>query len=148
MFLFRHYPTAEARSRANALRKLYRKFFAQNTKEGRGLRLMGFWLSPRQREQFDESGYFDVVGCRTGKKYRVYYDMPPNVYEIDDAGRRKMGLCFAPVGSLVRGDVMLAQKIALETDERNVLATANRFPLNQARERLVNRTRRPDNVGA
>ena len=136
MFLFRQYPTAETRSRFNAVRKLYRKFLAQNTKEGRGLRLMRGWLSPFQREQFDKSGYFDVMGCRTGRKYRIYYkELSPNVYEIDDAGRRKMGLCFAPVGSLVMGDVMLAQKIALETDEQNALAAANRVPLTQARSR-------------
>lgn len=110
MFLVRQYPTAEARSRANALRKLYRKFLAQNTKEGRGLRLLRSWLSPCQREQFDKSGYLDVVGCRTGRKYRIYDRPPPNVYEIDDAGHRKMGLCFAPVGPLVSGDMMLAQK--------------------------------------
>jgi len=37
----------------------------------------------------------------------------------------KMGLCFAPVGPLVRGDVMLAQKIALETNDHSALAVAN-----------------------
>jgi len=49
-----------------------------------------------------------------------------NVHEIDKAGRVKLGLCFAPKGSLVTGDVMLAQKIALETFERRALAVANR----------------------
>jgi len=32
-----------------------------------------------------------------------------------------------PDTSLVAGDVMLAQKIALETDERRALAVANKF---------------------
>jgi hypothetical protein len=32
-----------------------------------------------------------------------------------------------PSESLVAGDVMLAEKIALETDERVALATANNF---------------------
>ena len=138
MFLTRQYPTAEARSRANALRQLYRKVLAQNTKEGRGLRLLRSWLSPCQREQFDKSGDFDVVGCTSGRKYRIYYNtLPPNVYEIDDAGHRKMGLCFAPVGPLARGDVMLAQKIALETNELSALAAANRVPLTQAQPRGV-----------
>jgi hypothetical protein len=92
------------------------------------------WLSACQREQFDKSGYFDVVGCKTGRKYRIYHSVqPPNVFEIDDADDRKMGLCFAPVGSLVQGDVMLAQKIALEADEQNALMTANRVPLTQVR---------------
>ncbi len=39
----------------------------------------------------------------------------------------RVGWCFAPKGYLVAGDVMLAQKIALETDERGALAVANRF---------------------
>jgi len=39
-----------------------------------------------------------------------------------------MGWCFVPSGFLVPGDVMLAQKIALETDERGALGLANRFP--------------------
>jgi hypothetical protein len=43
-----------------------------------------------------------------------------------------MGLCFAPVGPLVKGDVMLAQKIALETDEQSALAAANRVALTRA----------------
>ena len=34
---------------------------------------------------------------------------------------------FVPVGYLVAGDVMLAQKIALETNELSALAVANRF---------------------
>ena len=90
------------------------------------MQLLRSWLSPCQREQFEKPGYFDVVGCQTGRKYRVYYNMlPPNVYEIDDVDHRKMGLCFAPVGPLVRGDVMLAQKIALETNDHSALAVAN-----------------------
>ena len=117
-------------SRVNAVRKLYRKFLnlllARNTKERRGLRLMQDWLSPTQRQQFDRFGYFDVVGCTSGRLYRIYHNlMPPNVYEMDDVGRRMMALCFAPVGPLVKGDVMLAQKIALETDEQSVLTVAN-----------------------
>jgi hypothetical protein len=37
---------------------------------------------------------------------------------------------FVPMGDLVPGDVMLAQKIALETNERAALAVANKFPPN------------------
>lgn len=118
------FPPVEASARIKALRKLYRI----NTSEARGLRLMWDWLSPDQREQFDGSGYFEVVGCDSGKRYRIYYGIvPPNVYEIDGAGRPRMGLCFMPLGRLVRGDVILAQKIALETDEHSALKVANRI---------------------
>ena len=40
-----------------------------------------------------------------------------------------MGWCFVPLGYLVPGDVMLAQKIALETDEVAAVSVANRFPV-------------------
>jgi hypothetical protein len=39
-------------------------------------------------------------------------------------------LCFMPIGALPIGDVMLAQKIALETCEREVRAVARRFTPN------------------
>lgn len=121
--------------RIKALRKLYRK----NTSEARGLLLMRDWLSPDQREQFDYSGYFDVVGCDSGKRYRIYHGMvAPNVYEIDDAGRLKMGLCFMPLGRLAAGDVILAQKIALEADEHSALKVANR--ISPSRELLRSRS--------
>lgn len=102
----------------------------ENTREARGLRLLRDWLSPNQRVQFDEWDYFEVVGCDSGKTYRIYHGPATNVYEIDDAGRLKVGWCFAPAGQLVAGDVMLAQKIALETSERSALARANRFSPN------------------
>ena len=38
-----------------------------------------------------------------------------------------MGWCFVPQGRLVPGDVMLAQKIALETSEIRVLSVAMKF---------------------
>jgi hypothetical protein len=50
-----------------------------------------------------------------------------NIHELDGAGLPCVGWCFAPKGYLVAGDVMLAQKIALETDERGALAVANKF---------------------
>jgi hypothetical protein len=86
------------------------------------------WLSPAQRQQFERFGYFDVVGCASGTVYRIYDSTAPNVYEINDVGRCKKAVCFAPIGPLVNGDVMLAQKIALETDEQSALAVANIFP--------------------
>jgi hypothetical protein len=50
-----------------------------------------------------------------------------NVHELDEAGHPKMGWCFVPSGSLVTGDVMLAQKVALEAFECSALAVARRF---------------------
>jgi hypothetical protein len=49
-----------------------------------------------------------------------------NIDELDSGGKVVAQWCFAPQGNLAVGDVMLAQKIALETMERDALATANR----------------------
>jgi hypothetical protein len=132
MFRVPRSPISEVFLRFNVVRRLYQTFDAKNMREARGLRLMRQWLSINQRGQFDTLGHFEVVGHATGKHYRIYHHvLPPNVFEVDDAGRHKMSLCFAPLGQLVKGDIMLAQKIALETDEQNVLALANSFPVNQ-----------------
>ena len=80
-----------------------------------------------QRAQFDASKYFDVVGCDSGRRYRIHYGRVTNVHQIDEAGQPVTGWCFAPSGGLVAGDVMLVQKIALETTEQTTLAAANRF---------------------
>ena len=136
MFLFRRLPAA-TRPRVEALRKLYTSYRGENTREARGLRLLRDWLSPCQREQFDTRGHFDVIGCDSGKRYRIHHGTALNVHEIDEAGRLTMGWCFVPNGSLVAGDVMLAQKIALETFERRALAVANRCLIVDLRSNAV-----------
>ena len=100
-----------------------------NIRKARGITLLREWLSPEQQTQFDAFGHFDVIGCHTGRCYRIRHGAAPNVHEIDSAGCPIMGWCFVPSGPLVAGDVMLAQKIALETNERGALAVANRFPI-------------------
>jgi hypothetical protein len=99
----------------------------RSTRELRGRKLLREWLSPEQLAQYDAHNYFEVTGCHTGKRYRIHHGMGTNVYELDDAGRPRAGWCFVPRDNLVAGDVMLAQKVALETDERGALAVANNF---------------------
>lgn len=96
--------------------------------EERGLKLLREWLSHEQRAQFDAEGYFDVIGCHSQKKYRIRYGCSANIDELDDADVPCLGWCFVPNIYLVAGDVMLAQKIALETNERDALAVANTLP--------------------
>jgi len=101
---------------------------ATDTEKGtRGLELLKKWLSPEQFAQYDAKSYFEVTGCHSGKRYRISHGTSMNIHELDGAGRPRVGWCFAPKGYLVAGDVMLAQKIALETDERGALAVANKF---------------------
>ena len=97
------------------------------TRAVRGITLLREWLSTQQRRQLDSYDYFEVVGCDSGKSYRIQHGVCQNVLELDADGRPRMGWCFIPEGNLVPGDVMLAQKIALETDERGALAIAKQF---------------------
>jgi hypothetical protein len=95
--------------------------------ERRSLKLMREWLSPAQREQFDTRGYFDVVGSHTGRRYRIWLGTATNINELDGMGRTAARWCFVPGECLPVGDVMLAQKIALENDEQSALAVARPF---------------------
>jgi hypothetical protein len=96
--------------------------------EARGIALLCDWLFPQQLSQFKRRKSFDVVGSESGKRYRICYGTSTNVYEMDPKEHVVVGWCFRPVGSLVAGDVMLAQKIALETNERAALMIAKPFP--------------------
>jgi hypothetical protein len=116
-----------------AARERYRARYV--TREERGVNLLREWLSPEQRAQFDAKKYFDVIGCDSGKRYRIHYGETTNVHEIGDDDLPSIGWCFMPVGSLVAGDVMLAQKISLETYEYGALAVANRCPIRFSRFR-------------
>ncbi len=91
---------------------------------------MSEWLSAPQRAQLAESGYFEVIGGETGRQYRIYAGGATNVRELSETGCPKLGLCFVPLAELPLGDVMLAQKIALENSEGDVLAVARRFEPN------------------
>lgn len=130
MFLSRQ-PLSERRARLVAFRQFWSNYFGDNTPDARGMRLLREWLSPNQREQFEVHRYFDVVGCDTGRKYRIHYGTAMNVHELDSTDQLKTGWCFLPHDSLVAGDVMLAQKIALETFEAGALSIARRFVPNR-----------------
>jgi hypothetical protein len=95
--------------------------------ETRGISLLKEWLSSEQLAQYESYRYFDVIGEQSGKRYRIRYGTAMNIWEMDSRGRMIAGLCFVPDEASVVGDVMLAQKIALETDECSALAVARSF---------------------
>ena len=97
--------------------------------ERRSLKLMRRWLSVAQREQFDTRGYFDVVGSHTGRRYRIKIGTSTNIIELDSSEHAVARFCFVPSEILPAGDVMLAQKIALENNEQSALAVARTFNL-------------------
>jgi len=94
-------------------------------REERSVELLKRWLSREQLDQFETKGCFEVMGCDTGRRYRISQGAGMNIYELNDGG--DIGWCFVPQGYLAIGDVMLAQKIALESNERAALAVANIF---------------------
>jgi hypothetical protein len=98
-----------------------------NEPERRSQRLLRDWLSIDQLAQYDKYRYFEVVGCDSGRRYRVQYGTVSNISELDANGRPILGWCFVPRDNLASGDVMLAQKIALETNERGALKIARSF---------------------
>jgi hypothetical protein len=112
---------------ARAIWDWYQELGQANQSEARALRLLREWLSPEQLAQYDAHHYFDVTGCHSGKRYRIYRGAGSNIQELDEAGRPRAGWCFVPRDCLAAGDVMLAQKISLETDEFAALAVARNF---------------------
>jgi hypothetical protein len=137
-FSFRGYVENE-RPRRRALRELYKVLLRRDDPHARSLRLLRNWLSPEQLRQLSEKNYFDVVGCHTGTRYRIHYGVTSNVIELDPDGRPLTGRCFLPEGRLGPGDVMLAQKIALETDENTARAVGRPFVVPVNFRRLVGR---------
>jgi hypothetical protein len=125
MFSFRS-TLAEVCSRIFALREYFARLL-EDESEARSLKLLREWLSSNQLAQFNAHGYFDVIGCDTGNRYRIHYGSSMNVEELDGLGRPRVCYCFVTDIPLAPGDVVLAQKIALETGERAALAVANKF---------------------
>jgi hypothetical protein len=111
--------------------------YGYGAREARGLELLKEWLSSEQSAQYDAKSYFEVTGCHSGKRYRISQGTSMNIHELDGVGCPSVGWCFTPKGDLVAGDVMLAQKIALESDERGALAVANRFSVPTGRQNTL-----------
>jgi hypothetical protein len=85
-------------------------------------------LSPVQRQQFARYDYFDVIGSDTGTRYRIRVGRTLNVAQLNSSGGCVRLLCFEPHGQLPLGDVMLAQKLALELFESEAIRVANKSP--------------------
>jgi hypothetical protein len=96
--------------------------------EAQSAELLMHNLSLAQRAQYAAFGHFDVTGGDTGRRYRILRGYQLNVEELDPGGRRKRLLCFLPEGRVPVGDIMLAQKIALELFESEALKVAHHIP--------------------
>ena len=92
----------------------------------RAIQLLKQHLSAAQREQFEKLSYFYVTGGYSRNTYRIRHGVQMNVEQLDQSGIPIRRLCFKPEGYLAVGDVMLAQKIALELFEKEALKIANK----------------------
>ena len=106
--------------------------YGRSEASNKALALLKRWLSPEQRRELEKRGSFDVVGSHTGRRYRIYPGKLNNVRILQD-NFEVAALCFAPTdaGFLPEADIMLAQKIALETNEKAALKVAHqssRYP--------------------
>jgi hypothetical protein len=101
-------------------------YFNRWEAESRSHRLLVNNLSDSQRTEFLARGSFDVIGGDTGKRYRIKRDRQMNIEELDGNGLRTKLLCFMPKGEVPLGDMMLAQKLALELFETEALGIAIR----------------------
>jgi hypothetical protein len=99
-------------------------YFNRWEAESRSHRLLVDNLSDVQRAQFLAQGSFEVIGGDTGKRYRIKRERQLNVEELDGNGRLTKSLCFMPKGGVPLGDMMLAQKLALELFESEALSIA------------------------
>ena len=107
--------------------------------EERGIQLLKINLSPAQLKQYESRRYFDVIGGVTGQCYRIRHGWLRNVDLVDRDGRPSRTLCFMPEGHLAIGDVMLAQKLALELFESEALMVANGTPVWDSISKAVRR---------
>lgn len=93
----------------------------------KAFKLLQDWLTPVQRKALAETSCFVVKGNVTGNLYRITTGMVFNVEELDsNNGLPARKLCLVPDNAAFPGDIMLAQKIMLETDEMRALAIANK----------------------
>lgn len=93
--------------------------------KARSIALLRRWLTAEQREDFDKTGTFIAVGDFTKAKYRIGQKSFFNIIDLSDNSE----ICFEPDCSYSApiGDKMLAQKLAIEGNEKLVLEIANRM---------------------
>src|SRR4029079_7544435 len=108
-----------------ALRRIVEAIWAPARARRRGFELLKRNLSPRQLDQFNRERLFEVYGGVTGRHYRIRRGWSMNIDEIGTGGSVVKTWCFYPKGRLCVGDVLLAQKVALEAFELEALDVDN-----------------------
>ena len=94
--------------------------------ERKSIELLKEWLSPAQCYQFEKNGTFFVTGSNGGKFRIRGTTIAYNIDALGSDGKPVERWCFQPRDIRATGDVMLAQKIVLETDEKRAEAVSNK----------------------
>ena len=92
----------------------------------KSIALLKEWLTPEQLKDFEQTNSFDVTGCHSRSRYRISKARSFGVRRMDKSNNVDRLLCFVPTTVNSLGDIMLAQKIMLETNETKALKIANR----------------------
>lgn len=88
----------------------------------KAITLLKSCLTRQQIEEYEQKKHFHLhVG---GKVYRIEQGSHGNVKLVDKDGKVKRSFCVQPRG-IPDGDVMLAQKLMLETDEKGFYERSN-----------------------
>jgi hypothetical protein len=91
----------------------------------RAKRLLRSHLDLTQRRELKRKGHFDVLGSK-GNVYRIAASYPYNVRLAGEAMRSRIFFCLEPDDpEIPLEDVLLAQKLMLESDEGEFLRLAN-----------------------
>jgi hypothetical protein len=69
-----------------ALLHEYRRPRPRTHVEKRAVALLRSWLTPEQEKQWQARGDFEVIGCDTGRRYRITYRAVMNVHQLDPDG--------------------------------------------------------------
>ena len=122
-------PTAEeraewARAQAEQAARDEQRRREQQEAQERAERLLRECLDAIQQAALDAERAF-LVEVKSGRRYRIKRGQAGNVFELDQAGREVSRFCIHPTEFVPDPDVMLAQKLLLETDEAAFRRIAN-----------------------
>jgi hypothetical protein len=92
--------------------------------EGKARALLESVLNPDELTAFKRDGHLIVHG-RSGRRYRLRQGRVANIDVIHRDGRILHRLCAHPDRTMPALDIMLAQKLWLETDEHEFVSRAN-----------------------
>lgn len=83
------------------------------------------WLSRDQKRDLERVGRFEVTGS-DGRRFRIHQWVGGNVEEMGDSGEWETSHCVVPedAGSVPVHDLMLAQKVLIESDVEAFRKTA------------------------